>query len=77
MSQQMVDAFIKNHGTLEDWDGARENYYQALGAFTLGWQARQKAVEQGVQLTAFGVWNGVAFLVGIIVGLLATYFGGN
>lgn len=36
-----------------------------------------EATQQSLHLTAFGGWTGVAFLFGIIVGLLAAHFGGR
>lgn len=45
----------------------------ALSAFVAGFEAAQHSV----QLTAIGWWTGMAFLLGIIVGLLAAHFGGN
>ena len=36
-----------------------------------------KAAQHRAQLTAIGGFTGVAFLLGVIVGLLAAHFGGN
>ena len=77
MSQQMIDAFIKNHGTPEGWDGARESYYMALGAFTLGWQAHEKAVQK-MSPISFGAGMFAGLGIGFIVsGLVVLFFGGG
>jgi hypothetical protein len=48
MSQNIIDAFVDKHGAIEDWDGDRSAWYQALGAFTFGWLARQDWEENSI-----------------------------
>jgi hypothetical protein len=49
MSQQIIDAFILQCGPVQEWSGDRASWGAALGAFTLGWLACEKAIEQRMQ----------------------------
>lgn len=41
-TESMLDAFTRECGTVEDWDGDRQAWRAALAAFTLGWNAHAK-----------------------------------
>jgi hypothetical protein len=41
-TESMLDAFTRECGTVEDWDGDPKAWRAALGAFTLGWNAHAK-----------------------------------
>lgn len=42
MTRDALEIFEERFGTIEDWDGDRNAYYAALGAFVVGWIERGK-----------------------------------
>lgn len=44
---ELLDAFIKENGIVEDWDGDREAYYSCLGSFSQGWDEHTKTIKYG------------------------------
>lgn len=45
---ELMTAFVTNVGVLADWGGDKELYDTALGYFTTGWDARERAHEEQI-----------------------------
>ena len=43
MNQKMIDAFIAECGSLEDWQGDKKEWHTAAGFFFHGWTACEKS----------------------------------
>ena len=42
---ELLEAFVKIEGTLEEWGGDKELYHAALGHFATGWNGRQAELD--------------------------------
>lgn len=53
-TSKAIEAFEKKCGTLEDYQGNKEEWRADFGLFCIGWLASEEAAEHSVQRTGLG-----------------------